>query len=75
MEKFDTSDSAEVTKAKEIMRQTKLLQDLSFISANFTFLCAPLAELEQKHASMFNSLNILMAMENKVNSVKGAVGK
>ena len=57
------------------MHQPKLLQDLSFLSANFTFLCAPLAELEQKDASLFNSLNILTTVENKVNSVKGAVGK
>ena len=75
IEKLDASDSAAVTKAKEIMHQPKLLLDHSFLSANFTFLCAPLAELEQKDASLFNSLNILTTVENKVNSVKEAVEK
>ena len=73
IEKLDASDSAAVTKAKEIMHQPKLLQDLSFLSAN-TFLYAPLAELEQKDASLFNALNILMTVQDKVNSVKAAVG-
>ena len=74
IDSFDSDEAASIKKAQDSMSDANVIQDLSFLSAIYTFLVSKIDDLQQKESSMGNALHTLNTVEQKINSIPGAVG-
>jgi len=72
---FDSKKAKCIDVAQTLMSNKDIVSQLSYISANFTFLTRVLKQLQEDNVSLSNMLAIVTESEEKLKNVNGDVGK
>ena len=72
IDKFDNSDAACISKAKDALQERKNIASLSFIKAHFADFPATIEHLEGASLPLNEAMNIIEAVSNK--KIPGVVG-
>ncbi|KAF0747085.1 DUF659 domain-containing protein [Aphis craccivora] len=68
---LDSDNSISIAKAKDIMQNNELKNNLAYISANFCFLVEVIKKLETSNLTIIESLAIVENAANTLNEVQG----
>lgn len=71
---LDSDNSISIAKAKDIMQNNELKNNLAYISANFCFLVEVIKKLETSNLTIIESLAIVENAANTLNEVQGESG-
>ena len=71
---LDVEDAVSISEAQNLLLDAKLQHNLTTLSANYTFLVKPIADLQATGISLDQSLSILSEVEAKLKLVPGSVG-
>jgi len=72
---FDTESAAAIEKAKSLMQNIYLKNDLTYNSANFCFLIQTIKQLETKNMSLIESISIVEKSADKLEKAQGHMGE
>ena len=71
---FDPSDAAAINTAQNLMAKSTVFHELTYVSANFTFLCVPILDLQQRNSSLSSTLQTIADTRAKLQAINGSMG-
>ena len=77
MNTFDPKSAASIQIVQDVLKNTELETNLSYISAHFSHLPSAISSLEASNSNttLYQSLSVFKTTVSKLNSVPGRVGE